>query len=188
MPARSVSAASFVDHNEVGSMDPVHTALLKEIRRRLAAAKDDPNITNSDGSNYWGPYVTRAIDQREHDGPALVTYIKGVLRKPGESEGWNAMLEADRLDISFEDMVLNAEEPIRGLFDDEDRQIAAQLLGRQEGEIERRRDAIEAQEVERDRRIVADVGARRRAAGKPWTEEMEARMLAERAERRRGSK
>jgi hypothetical protein len=169
-------------------MDPAHTALLKEIRRRLAAAKDDPNITNSDGSNYWGPYVTRAIDQRENDGPALVTYIKGVLRKPGESEGWNAMLEADRLDISFEDMVLNAEEPIRGLFDDEDRQIAAQLLGQQEGEIERRRDAIEAQEVERDHRIAADVGARRRAAGKPWTEKMEARMLAERAERRRGSK
>ena len=50
---------------------------------------------------------------------------KNVLRKSGESEGWNALLEADRLDISFEDMVLNAGEPIRDLFNDEDREIAA---------------------------------------------------------------
>jgi hypothetical protein len=36
-------------------MDPAHTALLAEIRRRLGEARDDPNITNVDGSNYWGP-------------------------------------------------------------------------------------------------------------------------------------
>src|SRR5688500_13390143 len=105
-------------------MNEAHKALLAEIRRRLAEARDDPNVTNSDGSNYWGPYVTRAVDQRAHDGPALVQYIKGVLRKSGESEGWNSLLEAGRLDISFEDMVLRAVEPIRGLFSDEDRRIA----------------------------------------------------------------
>jgi hypothetical protein len=45
-----------------------HKALLAEIRRRLDAAREDPNVTNADGSNYWGPYVTRAVDKREHDG------------------------------------------------------------------------------------------------------------------------
>jgi hypothetical protein len=45
----------------------------------------------------------------------------------------------------------------------------------------------EAVEVERDRKIVADVAARRRAEGKPWTAEIEARMLAGMAERRRTS-
>ena len=169
-------------------MDRPHKALLAEVRRRLELARDDPKVTNADGSNYWGPYVTRAINQREDDGPALVQYIKDVLRKPGESEGWNSLLEAARLDISFEDMVLNAVEPIRNLFDDDDRTIAARSLGEQQHEIKRRHEEAEAAEVERDRRIVAVVAERRRSAGKPWTVEMEARMLAERAERRRSSR
>ena len=95
------------------------------------------------------------------------------------------MLEAGRLDISFEDMVLNAVEPIRGLFSDEDRRIAERSLGEQRREVGRRRQAAEAGEVERDRKIVAAVAARRRAEGKPWTAEIEAQMLADMAERRR---
>ena len=166
-------------------MDSSHRALLAEIRRRLDETRDDTRITNSDGSNYWGPYVTRAINDRENDGAALVQYIKGVLRKSGESEGWNSLLEADRLDLSFEDMVLDAKEPIRGLFNDEDRAIAFRSLGDLNGEIERRREEAEAAERERDRVIVARVAARRRADGKPWTAEIEARMLAERAAKRR---
>lgn len=166
-------------------MDAAHKALLEEIRRRLEEARDDPKVTNADGSNYWGPYVTRAINEREADGPALVRYIKDVLRKSGDSPGWDALLEGDRLDLSFEDMVANAVEPIRGLFDDEDREIASRSLGGQRAELERRREVKEAAEVEQDRHIVAMVAERRRADGKPWTPEIEARMLADRAARRR---
>lgn len=67
-----------------------------------------------------------------------------MLRKSGESEGWNSLLEADRLDVSFEDMVLNATEPIRGLFSDQDRRIAERSLGEQRGELERRHAATQA--------------------------------------------
>jgi hypothetical protein len=168
-------------------VDQAHRALLEEIRERLQTAKDDPKVTNAGGSNYWGPYVTRAVNDRENDGPALVLYIKGVLRKSGQSEGWSALLEADRLDISFEDMVLNAVDPIRGLFSDEDRDIAAQSLGQQQGEIERRREAAESAEVENDCRIVAQVASKRQAAGKPWTAEIEVQMLADMAQRRRSA-
>jgi hypothetical protein len=87
--------------------------------------------------------------------------------------------------ISFEDMVLHAAEPTRGLFSEQDREIASRSLGEQYREIERRRHEAEAAELVRDRQIVADVAARRRAAGKPWTPEIEARMLADLAERRR---
>jgi hypothetical protein len=166
-------------------VDDAHTALLAEIRRRLEEARDDRNVTNADGSNYWGPYVTRAIDQREDDGPALVRYIKDVLRKSGDSQGWNSLFEGQRLDLSFEDMVANAVEPVRSLFDDEDREIAARSLGEQQTELARRHEAVEAEEVERDRRIVAEVGERRRATAKPWTLEMEQAMLADRAAKRR---
>jgi hypothetical protein len=168
-------------------VDPAHKALLAEIRRRLEATRDDPNVVNRGGSNYWGPRVTRAINDREDadDGPGLVQYIKGVLRKTGESEGWDSLLEGDRLDISFEDMVLHADEPIRSLFNDEDREIAARSLGAQQAEIGRRRDAMEATAVEKDREIVAMVAASRREKGQPWTTEMEQEMLAKRAAERR---
>jgi hypothetical protein len=43
-----------------------------------------------------------------------VRYVEDVLRKSGESEGRDALLEAGRLGISFEDMVVNAVEPTRG--------------------------------------------------------------------------
>ncbi len=142
---------------------------------------------NTDGSNYWGPRITKAVKDREDDGPALVKYVKGVLRKTGESQGWNALLEANRLDLSFEDMVLNGDEPIRGLFTDEDRGLAAQILGDQRTEIDRRGERREAEAVEHDRQIVADVRGRREAAGKQWTAEIEDEMLARLAVRRQSA-
>jgi hypothetical protein len=84
-------------------VDDAHRALRDEIFRRLEAARDDENVTNTDGSNYWGPRITKAVKDREDDGPALVKYVKSVLRKTGESEGWHALLEADRLELSFEE-------------------------------------------------------------------------------------
>jgi hypothetical protein len=161
--------------------------LLAEIRHRFQVMRDDPNITNTDGSNYWGPRITKAVNDREGNGPALVKYVKGVLRKTGESEGWNALLEADRLDLSFEDMVLNGDEPIRGLFTDEDRELAAQILGDQRTEIDRRCERREAEAVEHDRQIVADVRGSREAAEKQWTAEIEDEMLARLAERRQSA-
>jgi hypothetical protein len=161
--------------------------LLAEIRRLLEAVRDDPNVTNVDGSNYWAPRVTKAVNDREDDGPALVQYIKGVLRKTGESQGWSALLEAKRLDLSFEEMVVKAVDPIRGLFSDEDRQIAAESLSEQQGEIERRREATEDAEVERDRGIVAGIASKRQAAGESWTAEIETEMLAWMADRRRSA-
>jgi hypothetical protein len=176
----------------LGVVDDAHRALRDEIHRRLEAARDDPSVTNTDGSNYWGPRITKAVKDRENDGPALVKYVESVLRKTGESEGWSALLEADRLDLSFEDMVLNAGEPIRGLFTDEDRGLAAQILGEQGNEISRKHDERqadaaerEAEAVQHDGRIVADVRRSREAAGKPWTPEIEANMLSRLAERRR---
>jgi hypothetical protein len=115
-----------------------------------------------------------------------VTYVRTVLRKSSDSEGWSALLEADRLDLSFEDLVVHAEEPVRGLFTDEDREIASRSLGSLQAEVDRRRDASEALALEHDRSIVSRVAARRRDEGKPWTPEIEARMLADRAARRAG--
>jgi hypothetical protein len=167
-------------------VDHAHQTLLVEIRRRLEEARADRGITNTGGSNYWGPYVTRAVDKREDDGPALVEYIKDVLRKSGNSDGWNALLEADRLDISFEDMVVNATDPIKGLFNDEDRAIAAQSLGDQRAEIERRAAEAQAGELERDHRVLAQMDEVRLKDGKSeLTDEQRADVLSARAARRR---
>jgi hypothetical protein len=113
-------------------LDPAHKALFNEVRRRIELASDDPNVLNRDGKTSWrGPRVRRAVDRRADDGPALVKYIKGVVRKRGRSQGWDALREADRLQYSFEDMVANPPDPrIAGLFSDEDRQLATHLLSR----------------------------------------------------------
>jgi hypothetical protein len=112
-------------------LNPRHKALLDEVRRRIELASDDPTVLNRDGRTSWrGPRVRRAVETRADDGPALVKYIRGVLRKR-QSEGWNALREADRLQYSFEDMVANPPDPrIAGLFNDEDRELAMWLLSR----------------------------------------------------------
>jgi hypothetical protein len=173
-------------------MDDTHRALRDEILRRLDETREDPTVKNTDGSNYWGPRITKAVKDREDDGPALVTYVKSVLRKSGDSEGWNALVEAGRLDLSFEDLVLHADEPIRGLFTDQDRELATQILddyteaiGRKADELEAEAAAREAAEIERDRRIVAGVRQRREASESDWTAEIEADMLGGMAARRR---
>jgi hypothetical protein len=50
-------------------VDEAHNALLADIRRRLQVMRDDLNVTNTDGSNYWGPRITKAVKDREDDGP-----------------------------------------------------------------------------------------------------------------------
>jgi hypothetical protein len=112
-------------------LDPRHKALLDEVWHRIELASDDPKVLNRDGRTSWrGPRVRGAVERRADDGPALVAYIRGVLRKR-ESEGWNALREADRLQYSFEDMVANPPDPrIAELFSDEDRELATRLLSR----------------------------------------------------------
>ena len=53
-------------------MDDAHRALRDEIFRRLEATRDDRNVTNTDGSNFWGPRITKAVKDRDDDGPALI--------------------------------------------------------------------------------------------------------------------
>ncbi len=167
-------------------VDQAHQALLTEIRRRLDEAREDRKITNVGGSNYWGPYITRAVNDREDDGPALVEYIKAMLRKAGDAKAWNALLEADRLDISFEAMVVDAAEPIRGLFTDEDREIAAKALGDQSAEVARRREKTDAVDLKRDHQVLSDMDDRRAGQGKAkLSEAQRAGVLAERAARRK---
>jgi hypothetical protein len=127
-----------------------------------------------------------AIDNRAEDGPALVKYIKDLLRK-SESEGWNALLEAGRLDLSFEDMVANTTDPlIAGLVSDEDRELATRLLGQQNAVIQERRTAAEDEALARDRRLTAMVREKALSKGEEWTPEREAMVMASLKARRAG--
>jgi len=166
-------------------VDEAHTALLIEIRRRLQEACDDPNVKNKGGTNYRAPRVTNAITAREDDGPALVKYVTSTVRKTADSDAWNVLMEADRLDISFEDMIVNAQEPIRSLFTDDDRAFAEQSLNAQRDTIAQRRDDAEAAAVAYDKRIVAIMSTKRGEQGKPWTAEWEEKTLAGMAAKRR---
>ena len=161
------------------------SALLVELRRLVVEIKEDENITNADGTtNYVAPRFSQAVERHADDGDRLVANVKRVLRKKGPSEGWNALGEADRLDLSVEWMVLKEDAPWAPLFTDEDRDLAREVLAGQKTTIHDRKEAAEADSLDEDRRIVGMVAASRRAKGAAWTPEIEATMLADRAAKR----
>jgi hypothetical protein len=85
-----------------------------------------------------------------------------VLRKTGPSEGWNALLEADGLDLSVERMVLDEDAVWAPPFTDEDRALARSLLDDQRAELTSRAEREEAAQIENDRQIVTRVAESRR--------------------------
>lgn len=124
--------------------------------------------------------VTRfqqAVERRADDGDALVAYARAKIWESVTS-GYSALVDAGRSDLTVEAVVADANGPWASEFTDEDR-TAAQ--GRLDDMIEEHREAqepAEAEAVARDRKIVAQVSARRIAKGKPaLTQEQEADML-----------
>jgi len=126
-----------------------------------------------------------AVKDREDDGPRLVEYLRAKVYARPES-GYAALVKAGRPELTFEAMVADADAPWASEFTEADREAARQRLGAQLDAHREQLDAEEAEAVERDRAIVAQVSASRVAKGRPaLTREQEADMLERRAESRR---
>ena len=132
-------------------------------------------------------YVTRfaqAVARRANDGPALVAYVREKVHERATGS-YNALVVAGRLDLSVEALVDDETAPWASKFTNADRVAARARLGSMREAHGKEQEAAEAAAVEHDRKIVAEVSARRVAKGKaPLTPEQEAIMLRERSERR----
>jgi hypothetical protein len=133
-------------------------------------------------------YVNRfrqAVEAREHDDDALLAYVAEKVTEP-VTTGYNALLEADALELTVEWLVADEAKPYAGLPElVAVRPAARTRLGEQRSIIAERKRAAEEQAVARDREIVADVNARRSAKGQPpLTSDQETDMLARLARKR----
>jgi len=132
-------------------------------------------------------HVTRfaqAVEARASDGQALVTYVRGKVNGAATSS-YHSLIEAGRADLTVEAVVADADAPWASEFTDADRAAARERIGTMVEAHRARRDAVEAQAGEKDRRITAQVSARRIEKGKPGlTPEQEAAMLEDLAARR----
>jgi hypothetical protein len=127
----------------------------------------------------------QAVEAREHDDGALLAYVAEKVTEP-VTTGYNALLEADALELTVEWLVADETKPYAELPElVAVRPAARARLGEQQSTVAARKRAAEEQAVARDREIVADVRSRRNAKGQPpMTREQEAEMLARLASKR----
>lgn len=126
-------------------------------------------------------HITRfaqAVERRAEDGPKLVAYIRSKVDDPATSS-YDALVEADRPDLTLEALVADADAPWASEFTEEDREAAKARLGDLIEASAARKVQAEADAVEKDRRIIALANKRLAADGKPaLTDKQEAQMLA----------
>jgi hypothetical protein len=132
-------------------------------------------------------YVTRfaqAVKARADDGDALAKYARAKVHE-APTGSYNALIEAGRPDLTVEAVVADPDAEWASEFAEVDRAAARGRLGTMVEAHKKAQQAVEAEAVAHDRKIVAQVSARRIAKGKPGlTPEQETDMLKERASRR----
>jgi hypothetical protein len=128
----------------------------------------------------------RAVEARADDGDALVEYARAKVHA-APTGSYSALIRAGRPDLTVEALVADADAQWASEFTEVDRAAARERLGTM---IEAHRETQKAAEeaaVVHDRKIMADVSARRVTKGRPaLTPEQEAQMLKERAAKRAG--
>jgi hypothetical protein len=139
---------------------------------------------NAAGQPLYVNRFSQAIEARAEDGAALVEYVRSKVREPA-TDSYNALIKAGRPDLTAEAVAADADAPWASEFTDDERAAAQARLGAMLEAHRREQEAEEAEALERDRQIVADVNARRAAKGKPpMAPEQEQDILDRRADQR----
>jgi hypothetical protein len=145
--------------------------------RELVEETPKSGALNAGGRPLYINRFSRAVEARAEDGPALVLYVRSKVRE-SPTESYNALIQAERPDLTAEAVAADAEAPWSSEFTDDDRAAARDRLGAMVEAHRKDQDAAEAVAIEHDRKIVAEVTARRVAKGKPaLTSDQEQTML-----------
>ena len=132
-------------------------------------------------------YVTRfaqAVERRAEDGDALVKYVRSKIHEKA-TDGYSALIEAGRPDLTVEAVVADEEADWASEFDDADRSAARARLGEMHDAVNDRREIAESAAVEHDWKIIARMNERREAEGKqPLSPQQEADVLERRTKER----
>lgn len=165
-------------------MTDAHRALLGRLRWIIEETPRSGAL-NAGKQPYYPTRFEGAAERRAEDGDQLVTYMREKTNEEKPTDGYNALIEAGRPDLTAEAVVADGEATWSSLFTDEDRAAASARLGTMEQAHQQELQSLEAEAVEHDRKIVTKVSESRVAKGKPvLTPEQEAEMLARMAAER----
>jgi hypothetical protein len=129
-------------------------------------------------------HVSKAVENRADDGPALVKYVRSKVQGSPTSS-YEQLIAAGRADLTLEAVVADVEAAWASEFTDADRSAAQARIGQM---VEAHRDAREtaaATAIAHDRETVQRVNDSRVGKGKPaMTQDQEDDMLRNLAARR----
>ena len=164
-------------------MNDAQRALLDRLRE-LVIETPKSGALNAGKQPYHPTRFAQAVERRADDGDALVKYVRAKVHAPA-TDGYDALIEAGRPDLTVEALVADADAPWTPEFDDDDRRAASERLGTMLEADRVRRDAAEAEAVEADRRIITLMNQQRADQGKgPLSPAQEAQVMERRASQR----
>ena len=109
------------------------------------------------------PYRALRVEQKlkalEDDPVGLLEYIRGMARRT--SEGLEALVEYNRLDLSMETLIIDESKVYAALFTAEDRAAAQAKLDRQTGQVADLTRDRERQLEDKDRAVIENMNTRR---------------------------
>jgi hypothetical protein len=164
-------------------VNPPQKALLARLRD-IVVETPKSGALDAGGRPLHVTRFSQAVERRAEDGVALVEYARAKIYEP-PTTSYTALIEARRPDLTVEALVSDEGAEWASEFTDDDRAAAKGRLGAMIEAYKKAQEPVEAEAVARDRKILADVSARRIAKGKPGlTSEQEAAILQERAAKR----
>jgi tetratricopeptide (TPR) repeat protein len=110
-----------------------HRALLSDCWD-IARALPDSGVLDRARQPYRARRFTRKLDSVAHDPVELLKYVRGMARRT--SEGFESLVEYNRLDLSVETLIIDESKLYGPLFSTEDRAAAKAKLDRQAREVE----------------------------------------------------
>jgi hypothetical protein len=145
-------------------MNDAQSALLDRLREIVAETPTSGALNAANQPVRALPFA-KAIERRAEDGDALAKFARAKVHS-APTGSYSSLVKAERADLTVEALVADAEADWASEFSDADRSAARERLGTVMAAHRHARDAAESAAVRHDRRIVAQVSARRLAKGK----------------------
>ena len=164
-------------------MNDAQKALLLRLREVIEHAPTSGART-AGGRPLYLTHISKAVENRADDGPALVKYVRTKVQGPPTST-YEQLIAAGRADLTIEAIVADGEAAWASEFTDDDRTAAHARIGRMVEVHREAREAAAADAVAGDRKTIDRVNVSRADKGKPaLTPEQEEDMLRSLASRR----
>jgi hypothetical protein len=139
-------------------MEPDLQALLRDMRA-IGDAAPTSGAKNRAGHAYRPTYYLRAVERAAAEN-RLVERVREWLHSAEPQDGFNALVEVGRGDLTVEALVLDTDKPYASRFTDADRAAAH---ARVEPFRQRERDLARQEEERRERMAAIKAGGRRLA-------------------------